>query len=256
MAAKKKTTEPTDTTTEAAPEPPKPKPWTTVAERFTPVDLYDRWNVTIALREKLRGGKPKNDDLLADHIRRTTGHDDILTQKQIEEAQSKLPELDGLKDIEEEKVEKSSTGFLSDERGLYINTYQVKAMFRQSASMLGVYVKKRGSKQVCAEGAEIKGVEHESRIYLGKTEPDGTDESVVHAMTPKGKISGIKRSDYVEGVTLRFQVWVLKTAPQESRHIGEEDIVRILTFAQENGVGADRSQGFGKFNVVAFEKVA
>ena len=222
--------------------------------RFSARRLYDTYRVTIAIREKLCGGKPKNEELLADHIRRTTGHDDELTRRQIEEAQSKLPDLAGLQDIEEEKLEKASTRFLSDERGLYLDTYQIKAMFRQCASMLGIYKKKRGSKQICAEGAEIKGVDHESRVYLGKKEPDGTDESVVHAMTPKGPISGIKRVDYVSGVALSFEVWVLKTEAAETRHIGEKDVVEILTFAQENGLGADRSRGFGKFDVVEFQK--
>ncbi len=224
--------------------------------RFSARRLYDTYRVTIAIREKLCGGKPANDELLADHIRRTTGHDDELTKRQIAEATAKLPSLEGLEEIEEQKLEKSSTRFLSDERGLYIETFQLKAMFRQSASMLGIYKKKRGSKNMCAEGAEIKGPDHESRVYLGKTAPDGTDESVVHAMTPKGPISGIKRVDYVSDVRLSFEIWVLKTAAAETRHIGESDIVEILTFAQENGLGADRSRGFGKFDVIEFAKAS
>ncbi len=223
--------------------------------RFNTDRLYDMYKVSITFRDKLCGGKPCNDELLADHIRRTTGHDDELTKRQIAEATSKLPSLEGLEEIEEQELEKSSTRFLSDENGLYIDTYQIKAMFRQSASMLGIYKKKRGTKNMCAEGAEIKGADHESRVYLYKEKADGTDESVVHAMTPKGPISGIKRVDYCSGVVLNFQIWVLKTSAAETRHIGQDDIIEILTFAQENGLGADRSRGFGKFNVTEFSKV-
>ena len=222
-------------------------------ERFSPRPLYDIYRVTLAFREHICGGKPKNADLLSAHIIRTTGHDDEITKKLIEQAKEGAPP-DPL-DIDE-KVENSSSGFLSDERGLYIDTYQVKAMLRQSGSMLGIYKKKRGSKQICAEGLEVKGTDHERRIYLGKTAPDGTREAVVHTMTPKGPISGIKHVDFVAGARISFELWILKTHTSETRHIGEEDIIEILRFGQENGVGADRSQGFGKFDVIEFSKAS
>jgi hypothetical protein len=226
-------------------------------EKFDARKLYDVYRVTIAFREKLCGGKPANEELLADHIRRQTGHDDELTKRLIEEAKSPTATSEGLAELTEEKLEKSRTRFLEERgKGLYIESFQVKACFKQSASMLGFYKKKRGTKNMCAEGAEIKGIDHESRIYLGKLVPDGTDESVVHAMTPRGPISGIKHVDYVERVTLSFEIWVLKTPSAETRHVGESDVVEILTFAQENGLGAERSRGFGKFSVVEFQKLS
>jgi hypothetical protein len=223
-------------------------------ERFTSKRLYDVYSVTLAIREQICGGKPRNEELLADHIRRKTGHDDELTKKQFADAKGKLDE-EGLKELTDEKIEKSRTGFLEDGKGLYIDTYQVKAMIKQSAQMLGFYKKKRGTKNMCAEGTEIKGLEHESRIYLGVKVPDGTDESVVHAMTPQGPISGIKHVDYVTKPTIRFEIWVLKTAPAETRHMGEDDLIEILTFSQENGLGADRAKGMGKHNVIEFRKI-
>ena len=45
------------------------------------------------------------------------------------------------------------------------------------------------------------------------------------------------------------------TAPGEKRHIGEAELKDIFAFAQENGLGADRSQGRGKFVVTAFNVV-
>ncbi len=228
---------------------------TAVSDRFKPRALYETYRVKIAIRDKIHGGKPKNEDLLGEHIRRKTGHNDEITNKQIDDANKKLPSLEGLEEIEKQEVEKSSNGFLSDERGLYVNAYQLKAMFRQSASMLGIYKEKRGSKNMCAEGAEIKGLVVEDKLYLGKEAPDGIDEGIVHAMTPKGPISGLKKVDFVLRPVLEFEIWVLKVHPNETRHIGEDDIVKILTFSQENGLGADRSQGSGKFDVVEFQKL-
>ena len=222
-------------------------------ERFTSRRLYDVYRVTIAVREQICGGKPKNDDLLAAHIRRKTGYDDEVTKKQLQDAKN---EDEGLKELTEEKIEQAGTGFLSDGKGLYIDTYQLKAMLKQSAQMLGFYKKKRGTKNMCAEGSEVKGLDHESRVYLGVKQADGTDENVVHAMTPQGPISGIKHVDYVRKPKLTFEVWVLKTAPAETRHLSEEDLVEILTFSQENGLGADRARGMGKFDVISFEKLS
>lgn len=221
-------------------------------DRFNPRSLYDVYTVAIAIREKLCGGKPKSDALLEAHIIRQTGHDDEATKKLVAQAKEGAPPEEG--DLEN-RVEQSSTRFLADERGLYLDAYQVKAMLRQSGSMIGLYKKRFGTKQICAEGLEVKGLEHERRIYLGKSSPDGTYEATVHVNGPKGKVSGIKRVDFVEGVRLKFEVWILKTEAGEKRHVGEKDLVEILRFGQENGVGADRSQGYGKFDVVEFVKL-
>lgn len=225
---------------------------TATLEQFNPRSLYDVYAVAIAIREKLCGGKPKSDALLEAHIIRQTGHEDEATKKLIAQAKEGATPEEG--DLEN-RVEQSSTRFLSDERGLYIDAYQVKAMLRQSGSMLGLYKKRIGTKQICAEGLEVKGLEHERRVYLGKSAPDGTYEATIHVTGPKGKLSGIKRVDFVEGVGLAFEIWILKTDANEKRHVGEKDLVEILRFSQENGVGADRSQGYGKFDVVKFAKL-
>jgi len=75
-------------------------------------------------------------------------------------------------------------------------------------------------------------------------------------VTPQGPRTAIKRVDYVQHVSFSFEVWVLTTAAQEKRHVGEEELKRMLALGQENGLGADRSQGQGKFEVTAFEKVS
>lgn len=55
------------------------------------------------------------------------------------------------------------------------------------------------------------------------------------------------------GCELEFQIWVLKTAPQETRHIGKNELLDMLALAQNNGIGANRSQQSGKFEVIVFE---
>jgi hypothetical protein len=220
----------------------------TVADRFNARSMYDIYRVVITFTERLYGGTPKNPEMIKDWVKARTGYDDAQTEVQTAEA---------LDLIVEETATKGWTGFQGDELGLFISTNNVKAMLKQSASMLAITVKQRGSKQILAEGMEVKGLHpkgRNSRLYLGgKTQPDGFEERPIHVMTPQGKRASIKRIDYVEDLSLEFEIWVLQTAAQESRHIGEEDIVRILTFSQENGVGGDRSQGAGKFRVTGFD---
>lgn len=218
-------------------------------ELFDASTLYDRYRVMIALRDRLYGGAPKDPELIAAWVKARTGHDDELTAEQIAKAKENLGE------VSDEIAEASWNGFYVDQGQLWIPANNVKACLKQSASMLGVYKAKRGSKQVMAEGLEVKATDGSDRIMLGKSEPDGRIEKPIHVMTAQGPRNALKRADYVEHVKLSFEVWVLTTAPAETRHIGEKDLVRVLTFAQENGIGADRSQGAGKFDVVEFSHV-
>lgn len=214
--------------------------------RFNATALYDIYRATLTFRDKVCGGTPKNPDLLRGWIAATTEHDDATTTAQVDEARAAL-----LAPTEE----KSWNGFRGDETGLYLEARQIKALFRECATMLRVTVDKRGSKQIFQHGFEIKGSNSRylDRLYLGVKEPSGCDEGPIHVDTPQGPRTAIKRVDFVAAPTLSFEIWVLSTATAETRHIGEKDLVRMLTFAQENGCGADRSQGRGKFDVTGFE---
>lgn len=212
------------------------------------IHLYDRYFVVITVRNRLCGGIPKNAELLKSWIEAGTGHQDEQSEKLTEEAREQMIDA---------TTEKSWIGFYRDPAlGLYIETRLVKAMFKECASVLLLTVKKRGSKQILQHGFEIKDEEgREGRIYLRKHEPDGRKEGPIHVMTAQGPRTALKRVDYVVRPTLKFQVWVLKTAPAETRHLGEKDLREILALAQENGLGADRSQEEGKFTVDSFERL-
>jgi hypothetical protein len=219
-----------------------------IDDRFSPARLYDRYRVTIKIRDRICGGMPRNPDLIKTWVESTTGHADEISEKLIQEN----AEL-----IVNAVAEKCWNGFPEDaEHGLFIPCRNIKACLKQSAQLLGIYKKNRGSKQILAEGMEVKGdSERGDRVYLGKKEADGTDESAIHVMTAQGPRTALRRMDYVTEPTLSFEIWVLKTAPQETRHIGEEQLVDILAHASENGLGASRSQGEGKFSVESFEKI-
>jgi CRISPR/Cas system CSM-associated protein Csm4 (group 5 of RAMP superfamily) len=129
-------------------------------------------------------------------------------------------------------------------------------LFKECASMLRITTQKIGSKQIFQHGFEIKGPTKPDRVYLGKMKADGMDEGPIHVQTAQGPRTAIKRVDYCEKVKIGFEVWVLHTEGAEKRHVGEEEVIHLLAFGTENGLGADRSQGHGKFDVLEFQNVS
>lgn len=235
---------------------------TTPLPQFSSRSLYDIYLVKLQVREHLCGGKPKDPSVLETHIKVKTGFDDTITKAQIAEALENIPAT--AEDVEVE-ISKVSNGFATDQHGLFLHAINLKAMFKESCSMLDIFRRRLGSKQILQHGFEIKlpphlmeqyGVTSNDRIYLGRDKPDGFLENIVHASTPKGKVTSIKRMDYVSGVTLEFEIWVLASHPSERRHLSEETILGMLVFSQENGLGADRSQGRGKHDILSFAAVS
>lgn len=221
---------------------------TETKNEFDASSLYDRYVCTIKIRQKLCGGMPKNPELLKGWIAASTEHNDATTTQQEKDAREVL-----LTPTEE----KSWNGFPEDaDKGLFIWSRQVKALFKECATMLRVTVEKRGSKQIFQHGFEIKGTDQADRIFLGKKVADGNDEGPIHVQTAQGPRTAIKRVDYVSGINLKFEIWVLTTHGSETRHVGADDLKKMLTFGQENGLGADRSQGHGKFDVIEFAKIS
>jgi hypothetical protein len=215
-------------------------------KRFSPRGLYDVYTVTIQVRDRLCGGFPRNKDMIGGWVKATTGYDDEQSVKLTAE---------NVDLVVNEVAEKSWIGFMAtEEKGLFIQARQIKACLKQSASVLGITKTKRGSKQILAEGLEVKAVDGGDRFYFGVKAPSGTLENAIHVMTAQGPRTALRRMDYIDKPEITFEVWILKTAPQETRHVGEDDLIEILKHAQENGLGASRSQGEGKFDVVTFTK--
>lgn len=153
----------------------------------------------------------------------------------------------------------ASTTFKADDTGLYLEGRAVKAMLKEAGSRMGfgkaikagATGKGRPSlKQDLHEALHVD----EDVIYLTRdgavvTEPDGYETRPIHVIGPQGPRTSIKKCAFVEHATISFTVRVLKSCG-----VTEEILVDILAFAQDLGLGADRSQGNGKFEVVVFGK--
>jgi hypothetical protein len=154
----------------------------------------------------------------------------------------------------EEAVSMSLNSFLRDDQGLYIEGRQIKSAIKEAASiaMAAGFVKAKGwgktNKGLLNWIAEHVVVEEE-RVHLGTDEPDGVNTRFIPKyIAGRGKVSAPVREAYVEDVDVAFTLLT-------DFDFDERDWAMIFLKGEENGLGASRSQGFGRYRVTKFEKV-
>ena len=133
------------------------------------MSIYNRFYVELDIREKIYGTLPGNREIFEGWM------------------QSKFDDPENVentaKDLDLDKeIEKNTNQFRCDEIGIYMGSYQIKAMIRQCANLLGFTMDKRGSKQTVSEGSFIMGINADGdftgeKVYLLplRTEADGKD---------------------------------------------------------------------------------
>lgn len=135
---------------------------------------------------------------------------------------------------------------------LYFEGRQVKAMLKE-ALMIAVGAGHIDGKKYGTTSKSAKGffVEHcfveEEAVLLGVTEASTVDESFVH--TFRG--TGIKIEEKVFDAVLRFTL----IADYDFLTKDPDFYGKILVIGEQNGIGASRSQGYGKFRTTRFERV-
>jgi len=203
--------------------------------------LFRKFSVEIQFREKILGGIPKKKELIEPWLK-SRG---VPREAAKEMAEEIAEEVETVEDI----VAGAWTGFKSDEKGVYIEERQIKALLKEAAFVLEL-TKKARFKDSIAHGLFVK--PERIHFYRGQTwlqKPDGHDETAIHVMTRRGPRTALKRSDFIEKAKCRFEIWVAGPA------INEEDLRRLFTLGQEIGLGASRSQGYGKFDLLKFESI-
>jgi len=196
--------------------------------------MWRHYEVTLQFRDKIVGGIPKSKEMIEGWLQSRNMGD--LVDQTIKEMGDQLDEI----------IDTMWTGFKADERGLYIETRQIKAMFKEAANIIRHAIKFQGFMRArIAEKVFI----YPDRVYLGVTEPTGWEEKPIHVMTRQGPRDALKRYDYVERPMITFNLKVL-----DDDTFNDEHLEAILEYAQEGGLGADRAQGMGKFDVVEFKR--
>jgi len=211
-------------------------------------ELYDIYRVAIKFEDKLLGGVPRNEKLIKNWLEArgiTDRTNETVSEVDLTEAE-----------------DWAWSGFKVDEqRGHYIETRQIKAMIKENAKVLGITRTERGSKQILQHALFVFPDEDENperpwdqdRIYLG-TDPNiplSSIDTCGHITGPQGPRNILKRNDYVERPLLKFRVCILKGQTKFTK----KALAKTLSLAQDGGLGASRSQGYGRFKVVELTKL-
>lgn len=225
---------------------------------FTKTDLFTTYRAELTFRGKLLGGIPKDPSIIEGWLRSKAGISDTeevrqamlrtlvelgaevtpdMSYEQLEEASKKLAAV------------KSTNGFKRNDKGLYIEDRQIKAMLKEAVNILYAGDRwgktKKGPRSFTAERVFVRPPE----ISLGVQEPTGVELLMVHAQTPMGPRSSLSYHEYVDRAVISFEVQVVRD------EIDAEHWPEIWVLCQENGLGACRSQSYGRFDVTCWEVV-
>lgn len=235
---------------------------------------HDIYRVKIQIRPMhLDGGIPNNPEIIKGWLNsRMTKWAEEIAKGRAELPEEGSIEAATLKQIEETKgqldlVEEEKGGwctFKRDERGIYIEPRQVKAMLREAAVGLGLTRRPPlGCKQDLREYCAVrpwdyaKGGFDRLRFYDEDgnvvKDVDGSEERPISVKGPAGVRTSIKRNDFIDGELGRFVHFDVRYVAIRPSRPTEEEFQDMLEVCQDLGLGANRSQGQGMFDVVSIE---
>lgn len=220
---------------------------------------FTKYEVTIEMLDKLMGGVPNNERTIDGWIAKGMGIKDAVLReplvKQTLEERGYVPEhmdTDDLMDaIAEVSAILNTNGFKRDNMGLYIEGRQIMAMLRESCEVLYTGLKWKRPNGATSKAAYklFRETVHvpDQRIYVGRHEPDGTILQIVHPNEGLNRDSSLTYVDYVEQPELTFMVEEVTGA------VPDEAWPSIWRLSERKGLGAARSQQYGKFAVTRWE---
>lgn len=222
-------------------------------------DLFVTYRATLTFRDKLMGGTPMNPKLIEGWLRSKMGVTDedevfILMRRTLEDLGAELPAEPTVEDLiaasESLADVKQTNGFKRDDEGIYIESRQVKAMLKEVTNILFAGDRwgktRKGPKNFLAERVFVS----PDHIHLDRPEADGVELFIGHVSGPSGPNSTVTYYQYAQQPVVTFDVLVTKDAEKEI------DWPILWVHAQENGIGALRSQGHGRFDITGWEKVS
>ena len=123
----------------------------------------------------------------------------------------------------------------------YLESRNIKAAFKEAANILKGHLKETNYRAKLAE-----------RVFAGPAliplrGPVYRAERPISVMTMKGPRTSLKRYEYMLDVPIPFYLKVL-----DDGVIKEGQLLEMLKYLRELGLGADRSQGSGTFEIVHF----
>lgn len=253
MPPKKKTEENTETTPKRTIVRAKdPNQWKALLNKAQ----EQHWRVIrveIQVRDRLLAGKPASLDAATAMLKARGLEDFVATAEDVSDPAERA------KLAEKVAGDEGLCEFVrrDGKSGIWMPANNIKAGFKENWSVLGLRMKVRGSRGAIAEGLFVAGIgnttEERDWIRLGD-EPAGVYTAVAHTTGPSGPVSSIKRHEYVTQPKVAFDV-MIANAENVADKISDDEIADVLVHFGEHGLGACRSQGFGKFDVVSVQEV-
>lgn len=226
-------------------QPKTPMQWGALLKQVEE-DHWRRLRVTIEVRGRLMAGKPAQLDAAKA----------MLKARGLEDQIEAIP-------IDDPEARESAAAVVVDEGlcefhrregkpGIWLPTNNIKAGLKENWSVLGFRKEFLGSRGALAEGVFVYSVQppdaptvERDWIYLGEA-PHGIETGVSHTTGPKGPVSAIKRHEYLERPQLTFEVAIAQAIMEK---LPDDAFARTLLHFGEHGVGACRSQGYGRFDI-------
>jgi len=146
-----------------------------------------------------------------------------------------------------EEVERGYATFKRDENGLYYEARCIRAHIKDCANQLQRLLNIKALKAKVANRVYVE----PAKIYLSKSEPDGSETRIIHAMTMKGPRSSLKTIDYVEKPVLKFNLKVM-----DDGVIDKDILEAIFEYGGEHGMGQERSQDWGKYELAKLQELS
>jgi hypothetical protein len=243
----------------------------------------NRVGITLEFRDKVLSGIPQSGDMLDYFIKMKQ-----MSDEEKEDFILRIQKGAMTDDEKSEMKETSWTTFEKDREGfccLWHNN--IKAMIREICSVTGTFMKKKanstkgeerpGGRQTYQHGFNLHALpEHgdDLRIriltngeyaraekrgepalwkpfahgnYVPVKTPHGYVDRIKHISDASGRRSAIGRHDFFEKARLKFEIWWVNNGTYSV-----DDLKKLLALGQDNGLGASRSQGMGRFDVTEF----
>jgi CRISPR/Cas system CSM-associated protein Csm4 (group 5 of RAMP superfamily) len=225
---------------------------------FNTDELFTSYHARIVLRDRIMGGVPNDPKIIEGWLKTKVGLDEEKERQQqilkvLAERGIELPEdIDydaTVEAIDQVATEKEANGFKRDpEHGLYVEGRQIKAMLKEATNILYAGDRwgktQKGPKAFLAERVFVR----QDRVYLGRMEPDGRHLAIGHVSGAGGQRSTLTYHEFCERSELAFDIIVANDA------VEEKFWPELWILMQENGLGALRSQGYGRFDIEEWEK--
>lgn len=220
---------------------------------------FVRYRAELQVRERLTGGVPKDPDTIKAWLKSRLEMEDRALIELAEETYGAMTGDDGAQPTTDQLLEalasqtEAGNGFKRIDGQLVYEGRCLKAGLKEAANVAfpgtdfpgkpkGI---KKGLMRYLAERVFVE----EDGISLGVEQASWTEQRVKHITTPQGPRSAINVVDVVEKPRLMATISVLDDC------LTPEVWGAIWTVLEEIGIGADRSRGDGKFDLVAWDRL-